>query len=151
LNTVAGTVDSRREGWWLSVIRLLISAGIRLLANTIGLLVATAVLDGMTIDAASFIVAVIIFTVVEVVFEPMLRQMAMRSAQALMGSVSLIITFVGLLVTSLVSDGLQITGLSTWVLATIIVWLAALVAGLVLPLILVKRAVSDRRDGSGRR
>jgi len=127
------------------VIRLLISAGIRLLANTIGLLVATAVLDGMTIDAASFVMAVLIFTVVEVVFEPMLRQMAMRSAQALMGSVSLIITFVGLLVTELVSDGLQITGLSTWVLATIIVWLAALVAGLVLPLILVRRVASDRR------
>jgi putative membrane protein len=125
------------------MVRLLISAGIRLLANTIGLLVATAVLDGMTIDAASFIMAV--FTVVEVVFEPMLRQMAMKSAQALMGSVSLIITFVGLLVTELVSDGLQITGLSTWVLATIIVWLAALIAGLILPLILVKRAVSDRR------
>jgi len=127
------------------VIRLLISAGIRLLANTIGLLVATAVLDGMTIDAASFVMAVLIFTVVEVVFEPMLRQMAMKSAQALMGSVSLIITFVGLLVTALVSDGLQITGLSTWVLATIIVWLAALIAGLILPLILVKRAVSERR------
>lgn len=128
-----------------TVIRLLISAGIRLLANTIGLLVATAVLDGMTIDAASFIMAVLIFTVVEVVFEPMLRQMAMKSAQALMGSVSLIITFVGLLATELLSDGLQITGLSTWVLATIIVWLAALIAGLILPLILVKRAVSDRR------
>jgi uncharacterized membrane protein YvlD (DUF360 family) len=133
------------------VIRLLISAGIRLLANTIGLLVATAVLDGMTIDAASFIVAVLIFTVVEVVFEPMLRQMAMRSAQALMGSVSLIITFVGLLVTELVSDGLQITGLSTWVLATIIVWLAALIAGLILPLILVKRVASDRRASSAGR
>jgi putative membrane protein len=133
------------------VIRLLISAGIRLLANTIGLLVATAVLDGMTIDAASFIMAVLIFTVVEVVFEPMLRQMAMRSAQALMGSVSLIITFVGLLVTGLVSDGLQITGLSTWVLATIIVWLAALIAGLILPLILVKRVMSDRRASSGGR
>lgn len=133
------------------MIRLLISAGIRLLANTIGLLVATAVLDGMTIDAASFIMAVLIFTVVEVVFEPMLRQMAMRSAQALMGSVSLIITFVGLLVTGLVSDGLQITGLSTWVLATIIVWLAALIAGLILPLILVKRVVSDRRASSGGR
>ena len=130
------------------MIRLLISAGIRLLANTIGLLVATAVLDGMTIDAASFVMAVLIFTVVEVVFEPMLRQMAMRNAQALMGSVSLIITFVGLLVTELVSDGLQITGLSTWVLATIIVWLAALIAGLILPLILVKRVASNRRAAS---
>ena len=30
-------------------------------------------------------------------------------------------------------------------LATIIVWLAALIAGLILPLILVKRVASDRR------
>jgi putative membrane protein len=131
------------------VIRLLISAGIRLLANSIGLLVAAAVLDGMTIDAASFIVAVLIFTVVEVVFEPLLRQMAMNKAQALMGSIALVVTFVGLLVTDLFSDGLQITGLSTWVLATIIVWLAALLAGLLLPVILVKRAAEDRKSASG--
>jgi uncharacterized membrane protein YvlD (DUF360 family) len=130
------------------VIRLMISAGIRLLANTIGLLVAAAVLDGMTIDSASFIVAVLIFTVTEVFFEPLLRQMAVRSAQALMGSISLIVTFVGLLVTDLVSDGLQVSGVSTWILATIIVWLAALIAGLILPLILVKRVAQDRRAAS---
>jgi putative membrane protein len=131
------------------VIRLLVSAGIRLLANTIGLLVAAAVLDGMTIDAAAFIVAVLIFTVVEVVFEPLLREIAMKKAQALMGSIALVVTFVGLLVTDLFSDGLQITGVSTWVLATIIVWLAALLAGLLLPVILVKRAAEDRKSASG--
>jgi len=131
------------------VIRLLISAGIRLLANGIGLLVAAWVLDGMTIDAASFVIALLIFTVAEVVLEPLLRQVAMKSAQALMGSIALIITYVGLLVTDLFSDGLQITGLSTWVLATIIVWLAALLAELLLPLILVKRTAEDRKSAPG--
>jgi putative membrane protein len=131
------------------VIRLLISAGIRLLANTIGLLVAAAVLDGMTIEAAPFVVAVLIFTAVEVLFEPMLSQIARNKAHALMGSIALIVTFVGLLVTDLVSDGLQISGLSTWVLATIIVWLAALLAGLLLPVILVKRERNDRKTVPG--
>ena len=131
------------------MIRLLISAGIRLLANAIGLLVAAAVMDGMTIDGASFVVAVLIFTAAELVFEPMLSQMARNKAQALMGSIALIVTFVGLLLTDLFSDGLQITGASTWVLATIIVWLAALLAGLLLPVIFVKRAVDDRRSAPG--
>jgi uncharacterized membrane protein YvlD (DUF360 family) len=126
------------------MIRILLSVVIRLLANIVGLLVAAAILDDMTVNAKGFIIAVLIFTVVEVV-EPLLRQMALRSAQALMGSISLITTFVGLLVTNLLSTGLHIHGLSTWLFATVIVWLAALLAGLLLPLILVKRGVEEHR------
>ncbi len=40
-----------------------------------------------------------------------------------------------------VADGLRISGALTWVMATVIVWAAALVAGLLLPVLLVKRAV----------
>jgi uncharacterized membrane protein YvlD (DUF360 family) len=54
-------------------------------------------------------------------------------------------TFVGLLITSVVSDGLTIDGVKTWVLATMIVWLAALLAALILPVLLVKKAVDERR------
>ena len=127
------------------MLRILLSVVIRLLANIVGLLVAAAILDDMTVNAKGFIIAVLIFTVVEVVVEPLLRQMALRSAQALMGSISLITTFVGLLVTNLLSTGLHIHGLSTWLFATVIVWLAALLAGLLLPLILVKRGVEEHR------
>jgi hypothetical protein len=58
---------------------------------------------------------------------------------------ALIATFVGLVVTDVVSDGLSISGAWTWVLATIIVWLGALLAGLLLPVIFVKRRVQDDR------
>ena len=70
---------------------------------------------------------------------------------ALRGSVALIATFVGLLVTDLVSDGLNIVGASTWILATIIVWLGGLLAGIILPMIFLKKAVDDepgRRSGA---
>jgi len=50
-------------------------------------------------------------------------------------------------VTTLVSDGLSISGAVTWVLATVIVWAAALVAGLILPAIFVKKAVTNAREG----
>jgi putative membrane protein len=126
------------------MIRMLISLGIRLLANTVGLLVAASVLDGMTITGAAFVIAVLIFTVVEVIADPLLTKMALTNLPALRGGVALVTTFVGLLITSLVSSGLDINGAKTWLMATFIVWLAALLAGLILPIFLVKKAVDNK-------
>jgi putative membrane protein len=130
------------------MIRLLVSALLHLAANAVGLLVAAAVLEGMSLSGPAFVIAIAIFTVVQVVAGPMIRQTAVRHAQALLGGTALVVTFVGLLVTSIVSDGLRIDGVSTWVLATVIVWVAALVASLVLPLLFVKKAVEERRSAA---
>lgn len=104
-------------------------------------------LDDMSVSWQSFIVAVAIFTVVEVIAQPLITSIAVRSAPALRGSVALVTTFVGLVVTDFIADGLRIQGASTWVLATIIVWLGALVAALILPILLVKRALDDGTGG----
>ena len=127
------------------MIRMLISAAIRLLANAIGLFVAAMVLTDMTIDGVAFIIAVAIFTLVEVITDPLMTKIAVEKAPALRGGVALITTFVGLLITTLVSSGLQISGFTTWLAATVIVWLAALIAGLILPLIFVKNRVEERQ------
>jgi putative membrane protein len=129
----------------MTMIRLLVSTLIQLAANAVGLLLATLVLDGMTISWGAFLLAVVFFTVVEVVLGPLIRQMAVKKANALLGSTALVVTLLGLLVTNLVSDGLSIEGLSTWVLATIIVWLTSLLATILLPIVLVKRKVEERR------
>jgi len=128
------------------VIRLLISAMIYLAANAIGLLVANAILEDVSIDAGSFVTAVVIFTVVEVVIQPLVTQVAMRHSRALLGSSALVATLIGLIVTSLLSDGLSIQGATAWVLTTVVVWAAALVAGLVLPVFLVKKAATSARQ-----
>ncbi len=49
------------------------------------------------------------------------------------------------MITAAVSDGLSISGTTTWILATLIVWLAALLAALILPVFLVKKTVDNRR------
>jgi putative membrane protein len=126
------------------MVRMLIRAGVHLLANAVGLIVAAVILSGMTINGAAFVIAVVIFTVVEVVADPLISKIALTSAPALRGGAALVSTFVGLVITVAVSSGLHISGLSTWVLATMIVWLAALLATLILPLFLVKKAV-DRK------
>jgi uncharacterized membrane protein YvlD (DUF360 family) len=125
---------------------MLISLAIHLAANAIGLIVAALVLDDMAIDGSAFVLALLIFTVVEVVIEPGLRQVAVRNARALMGATALVATFIGLVVTDIVSDGLSIEGAWTWVLATIIVWLGGLIAALILPLIFLRNRVDERRN-----
>jgi hypothetical protein len=69
----------------------------------------------------------------------------MSRVPALRGGVALIATLVGLLVTAWVSDGLSIDGAETWLAATVIVWLASLVGVLLLPLVLVKKRVEEKR------
>ena len=127
------------------MVRLLARTVIFLIANAIGLLIAAAVLDDMTIDGGAFVIAVLIFSGIEVLAEPLLRQIAVTSAPVLLGSVALIATFIGLVLTALISDGLSIDGAWTWVLATIVVWLATLLAGILLPLILFKKVLAEAR------
>lgn len=127
------------------MIRLLTSLAIHLAANAVGLAVAAALLDDMTIGTFSFVVAVAIFTVVETIARPLITSVAVKQAQFLMGGTALVTTFLGLLITSVTTDGLTITGVSTWIAATVIVWLAAMIAALILPAVLVKRAVEERR------
>ena len=127
------------------MIRFLITTLIACLASAVGLIVAAAVLDDMTINGAAFIIAVLIFTAVQAIASPFLMKMAMKNASALMGAVALLSTLIGLIVTHLVSDGLSITGFSTWVFAALIVWLAGLVAALIIPVLLVKAGVQSAR------
>ena len=127
------------------MIRLLVSGVIYLVANAIGLLVANALLDDMSIDSSAFVVALLIFTGVEVLVQPLITQIAVKNVNALVGSSALIATLIGLIVTVAVSDGLAISGLVTWVLATVIVWAAALLAGFILRATFVKRAVGEAR------
>jgi putative membrane protein len=126
------------------MVRLLVSVLIRLAANAVGLVVATLFLHRMTISGTAFITAVAIFTAVEVVADPLLTKISLTHLPVLRGGVALVTTLVGLIVTTAVSDGLHISGFGTWLAATVIVWIAALVASLVLPLLFVKKSLRRR-------
>ena len=128
------------------MIRFLIRAAIFLASAAIGLLVAKLVLDDMTIDASAFVVVVVIFAVLQSVLAPFIAKVTARNAPALLGATGLISTFLALLVADVVSDGMSISGASTWLLATLIVWLVTMLATLLLPIILVKAGVENARN-----
>jgi uncharacterized membrane protein YvlD (DUF360 family) len=128
------------------VIRLLFRTLIALVGNAVGLLVAAAILDKMHVDAGSFVLAVIIFTVVAALLGPFLAVQMRRVGPSALGGVSLIATFVSLVVTDLISDGFSISGAVTWIEATVIVWLASLLAVFILPFLGLRRFLEERRD-----
>jgi uncharacterized membrane protein YvlD (DUF360 family) len=127
------------------VIRLIVRTLVALAANAIGLIVASVVLDGFELNVASFIVAVVIFTVVFAVLTPFLAVQLRRLGNGAIGATALIATLVSLIVTDLLSDGFSISGVGTWVAAAVIVWLAALVAAFVLPFLGLKKYLDERR------
>jgi len=127
------------------VIRLLVRTVIAVAANAVGLIVASLVLDRFTINAASFIVAVVIFTIVFAVLTPFLAVQLRRLGNGAIGATALIATLVSLIVTDLISDGFSISGVGTWIAAAVIVWLAALVAAFVLPFLGLKKYLEENR------
>jgi uncharacterized membrane protein YvlD (DUF360 family) len=128
------------------MIRLLVRTLVAVAANAVGLVVASLVLDGFSINVASFVVAVVIFTIVFAVLTPFLAVQLRRLGNGAIGATALIATLVSLVITDLVSDGFSISGVGTWIAAAVIVWLAALVAAFVLPFLGLKKYLEDNRS-----
>jgi uncharacterized membrane protein YvlD (DUF360 family) len=124
------------------MVRTLIKIGLTIAGNAIGLLVVWLLLDDVHLEFSGFILAVLIFTVAELILEPIIEKQITQHAEKLRFVTALITTFLALLITDLISDGLNIEGAGTWLLATVIVWLGTLLAGL----ILVRLFLRDRRD-----
>jgi len=111
----------------------MIRLGLLLVGNAIGLWIASLILDDdMRLSGLAFVLAVAIFTVLVAILVPLVSKAAERWADFLSGASALIATGLALLLTSLFSDGLSIDGIGTWVLATLIVWAAAAIVGIVL-------------------
>ena len=126
------------------MIRLLIRTGIALLGAAIGFIVAAALLDGMKLNGAAFVIAVVIFTVLTAVLEPLIEKIGDEHLSIISAASSLITTFLALLITELVSDGLSIDGLDTWLFATIIVWLCTALATFILARMFIKNVRENR-------
>jgi hypothetical protein len=125
-----------------SMTRSLIRIGLSLAGNAIGLLLAAIILDKMEVDGAAFVIAVVIFTVLTAVLEPFVSKVVEERSGLLQSASALIATFLSLVITVLVSDGLNISGAVTWVIATVLVWLLTMIAGVLLAKLLLKDAPS---------
>ncbi|GAA4839937.1 phage holin family protein [Luteimicrobium xylanilyticum] len=127
----------------------LIRTGIFLGSAALGLWVASLLIDDVHLSVGGFILAVVVYCLVQWILTPFILKMTRRYANAFIGGVGLVSAFLGLLIASLIGDGLSITGgVVPWVLATLVVWLVTAIASLVLPLIFLRNRRQERKGAA---
>jgi hypothetical protein len=132
------------------VLTFLIRAAIFLVSAALGLIAADLILEGFHIDWGDwwgFVLAVVIFAVIQSVLAPWVFKITRRHAPAMLGGIGIIATFVAILVVVLIPGaGIGISEPIAWVLAPVIVWLVTALATWLLPPLFIKKRVQDRRD-----
>ncbi|CUH51403.1 phage holin family protein [Shimia marina] len=113
--------------------KFVLSAAAHLIANAVGLVLASLLLPGFSIGLLGGVIVVLVFTVVSVVLLPIIRKLSEKKIPELLGGISLVVTFAGLLITELLVSDFAIGGVANLLAATLIVWLGALIAGVLLP------------------
>jgi hypothetical protein len=132
------------------VLTFLIRAAIFLVSAALGLIAADLILEGFHIDWSDwwgFVLAVVIFAVIQSVLAPWVFKLTHRHAPALLGGIGIISTFVAILIVVLIPDaGIGISQPIAWILAPVIVWLVTALATWLLPPLFIKKRVEERRE-----
>ncbi|MBM7463654.1 phage holin family protein [Microbacterium dextranolyticum] len=133
------------------MIMFLLRALIFLVSAAVGLLVADLVLPGFTVDwrnPGGFVLAIVIFAVLQSVLAPWLARVAQRNAPAFLGGIGIVSTFVALLVTAIIPNAGLTIGQPwwTWIVAPMIVWVVTAIATFLLPALFLKKKVQERRS-----
>ncbi|WP_431795866.1 hypothetical protein [Microbacterium enclense] len=108
-----------------------------------GLVLADLFVGGFRIswlDVWGFLVAIVVFAVVQSLATPLVTRLARKRAPLLLGGIGIIATFVSLLVVVLLpSAGVRITTVGAWFLAPLVVWIVSAVVTGVLTVLLIDR------------
>lgn len=126
--------------------RFLAQTVLVLLGNALGLIVAALFLPDFHLSAVGFIWSVVFFTAAQVILAPFIFKMAVDYMPAFRGGVALVTILVVLVLTTLFTGGLTITGVVAWVLASLIIWLTTILAGILLPLFIFKKTLGKVKD-----
>ncbi len=125
------------------MIRFLIRLAIYVGTAALALLIAAWLLPEFGLSASGFIIAVTVFALAQSILTPFIINMARKYAPAVLGGIGLVSTFVALLLASFFPGGITLSGIDTWVLASLIVWLITALGGWLLPLLLLRGKLAD--------
>lgn len=127
------------------MIRFLLHAVINLVTVAIGLLIASWLIPGVTLQPAGFTVAVLVFALAQGILGPFVFNVARQYASPILGGIGLVTTLIALFIASFFDGGLQIRGVSAWVLGTLVVWIVTALGGWILGAIFLKKRSEQRK------
>ena len=127
------------------MIRFLLRAVINLVTVAIGLVLAGSLVPGVTLQPGGFVVAVLVFALAQGILGPFVFNVARQYASPVLGGIGLVTTLIALFIASFFQGGLQIRGVSAWILATLIVWIVTALGGWILGAIFLKNRAEQRK------
>lgn len=128
--------------------RLAISIILSIIGNAIGLMLASFLFSDFTVNLWGFVVSVAFFTVSQVVLSPLMLKLAVKYLPAIRGGIALVTVFVALFLTVVFTDGIAIGSLSTWLMSPLVIWISTVIAGVVLPTVLFKKAIASNNGST---
>jgi hypothetical protein len=130
----------------LVLVRWAIRIGMGLAGAAAGLLVSAAVLSDLSISATALIEATVVFWLVHLAVQFLaLRVLIRQPSVALAGLLAVASTTVALVIVTVVVPGLRVHGASTYLFATLIIWLTTAVADFIGQRMIRERRL-DRRE-----
>ncbi|WP_165314294.1 phage holin family protein [Agromyces protaetiae] len=105
------------------MVRILIRLAIFLGTAALALFIATLLIPGFRAQFGGFILAVIVFAVVQTFLAWLVEQLFAKAAPTVAGVAGLISTALALWIATWFPGGLRFDGLGAWVLAAVVVWI----------------------------
>ncbi len=119
--------------------RQILPRAIYLLASwAIGLLVAVWTVPGLWVSVSGFIVAVVVFALAQATLSLSILKLPHQYASLLLGGTGLVLTILALILASIVTRGLTIDGVASWLATTAAVWLMTTIGAITLPELLIR-------------
>lgn len=129
------------------MIKLIVNVVIYFASAALGLLVASWVVPGFDLNLPGFLFGTIVFAIAQSILAPFAMKMAHKYARGLLGGIGLVSTFLALLVAVFVPGGITISGVSAWVIGTLVVWLITALGGWLLPIAAAKWILKEKAAG----
>ena len=120
--------------------QVLLRAVVLLASWAIGLAVAASIVPGVSLSVPGFIVAVVVFAVTQAILSLSILKLPHRYVSLLLGGTGLALTIVALILASILTHGLAVDGMASWLAATVVVWLVTTIGAITLPELLIRRA-----------
>lgn len=127
------------------MVRFLIRTAVNLASAALGLLIAAWIVSGFGLQVGGFLTAVVVFAVAQAILTPFVFNMARQYAAPILGGIGLVSTFVAIVIASLFPGGLQISGITAWVVGTLVVWIVNALGGWILAVLFIKKQVVKKR------
>ena len=124
------------------MVRFGIRVGLSLAGILVGLLVSTAVLSRFSVSATAVVEATLLFWLIHLGVQFVaLRILVREPSIALAGLLALASTIVSLLIVNAIISGLSIRGFSTYLFATVIIWITTSIAD-----VIARQMIRSRRQ-----